>query len=143
MTARVRKILTIVLIVFVVAGVGLATYFLFFHNPDQSLRVKKLVGEEEGNVVYKAADYKNSALNLYPYGAFDIELIRTIGGESTLIFSGVGTYTKNKNSYTFTYTECYGLVGTEVMKLAPFTDDYTIEKGMICFKYRIVYHFGK
>jgi flagellar basal body-associated protein FliL len=139
MTTRVKKLLIIILIIVVVAGVGTGVYFLFFHKTDPSLRVRKLVGEQEGIVVYGVSNYKNSALNLYPYGTFDIALIRTIGGEDTLIFSGIGTWTKDKNSYTFTYIEYYALDNSVIKDN---TATYTIESGRVGVEYGIVFYFG-
>lgn len=131
------------MIIIVVVGVGLATYFLFFNNPDQTLRVKYIPGTEGGTVTYKVSDYKDSTLNLYPYGAFDIQLIRTIGDESTLIFSGIGRYTKEKNSYIFTYEESYALVGANIVMHSLSPQTYPIEKNRVRFEHGLVYFFGK
>lgn len=145
MTPRARKILAILLIAVIIAGVGIATYFMFFRKTDNALRVRRLGGEEI--VDHRVSYYSNSRLALYSYGAFEVEIIRTIGEENEVIFVGIGTFVKTQSAYTFTYTDNYVLEGTELVQRPSHTaDPYLIAKGgRIQFRDHtgILYYFGK
>lgn len=144
MTPRVRKILAIVLIIAIIALVGIATYFLFFNKKDNALHVRRISVQEF--VDHRLAEYSDSRLYLHPYGAFEIELIRTIGEESEVYFVGNGTYTKTRNAYTFTYADSYSRTGSHLEQRKNFTESYIIESnGRVRFdtSWGISYYFGK
>lgn len=149
MTHRQKKLIVALLIVIVVVAIAIGTYLIFFRKVDTALRVKRLGGEEI--VDHKVSQFSKSSLHIYPYGAFELELLRTIGKEeSTIIFVGTGTYTKTKKEYIFTYTDCYNIIGTEFEQRENFmgelnTKTYKIEKnGRIRFDFQgILYYFGR
>lgn len=148
MTHRQKKLIIALLIIIVMVTIAIGTYLIFFRKADTTLRVKRLGGEEI--VGHKVSQFSKSSLDIYPYGAFELKLIRTIGkDESTTIFVGIGTYTKTKKEYTFTYTDCYNIIGTEFEQRENFMGElnkktYKIEKnGRIRFDYQgILYYFG-
>jgi len=144
---RQKRLLSVALIIIIILGVILAAYMMFFRKTSDTWRVQRLGGEEI--VDHKASQFKKSSMYIYSYGAFEIELIRTVNGVDTLMFSGIGTYTKTKSGYTFTYIDCYFLVGTELAQREGFMGEtnartYTIDKNKrMRFDFQgILYYFG-
>jgi len=139
MTPRTRKLLAICLIVLIIGGVGTATYFLFIRKTDPAMRIRDIAG----NGAITHGDYSRSCLYIYPNGAFDIELIETISeGEHKIIFTGVGTYTKNKNQYVFTYAGSFASTGAQFEP--NHVETYDIIKGRVLFTFRAyAYYFGR
>ena len=144
MTHKRKQFLILVLAVIAIAAIGFGTYVVFFSDNDQSMRVKRVGPEEIVNL--KASDYKKSSLNIYPYGAFEIEIIKTAGTDNELILVGIGTYTKTKTTYTFTFIERYERIGSALVQ-NPSQDEvtYDIVGGRIRFidHNGISYYFGK
>ena len=145
MTGKQRKWLTILLLAILLVGVGLTTYLVFFNKPDQYLRVKDTPGSELAGEIKKK--YANSALKIHPYGAFEIQIVITVGGDSEdeVIFVGVGTFTKTKTEYVFTFVDSYSFDQSthqlEHKTQTPAT--CPIVKGKIAFEHEnILYYFG-
>ena len=148
MTPTTRRYLAIILIVVIIVGVGIATYFLFFKKDDPALRVRSVTAQDIIDP-HNPANYSKSRLNIYPYGAFEVELIYTIGEEEHVtLFVGNGTYTKDRSSYTFTYDDgYYSQTGTELNRLDKgYTKTYTIGRNRwvtVEAPWGVSYYFGR
>lgn len=133
MTQKTKRLLAIILIAVLFLGICVGSYFLFIKKYDQSMRVKDIGGEE-----LRKADFKNSKLYVYPYGAFEVELVQTFGTGDVLLFSGIGTYEKSKTEYTFVYIDYYS---PEIVEINPTCQ---IVSGKIRFEFGgNLYYFGK
>lgn len=149
MTRNQKRIVSILLIIILLIIIGAAVYLLFLRDTDSSLHVRRLGGEELTD--HKVSQFSKSSLDIYPYGAFEIQLIRKIGkDEPTIVFVGIGTYTKTKAEYIFTYVDCYYVIGTELEQRESFIGEpnakhYKIEKnGRLRFDFQgILYYFGR
>jgi len=104
MTPKVRKILLIVLIAVLVIGLGLGIYFLFIRDTDPSWRIRDIGASE----LVHHREYENSRLFIHSNGTFEIEILQKITGENDrILFTGIGTYTRDGNTYTFTFIDSF------------------------------------
>lgn len=142
MNSRNKKVLAYVILGVLVVGIGIGIYFLFVHEPDPSLRIRYTSAQD----IVHHRDLGDSRLFIHPNGTFEIEIIQSIGDERLILFTGVGTYTSTRNSYTFTFTdsETYHYIGPQltVNTRPPFP---IVERGRIRFDahWGISYHFGR
>ena len=117
-----KRLPALLLILLLAIGVGTATYYLFFHRTDNTMRVR---GISNGDYT----EYSQSRLFIHSSGTFEIELIR----DDETIFAAIGTYTKTRSKYTFTFIQPL---------LAEQT--YDIVRGRIHFEFGgVLYHFGR
>jgi len=139
-----RFITTFLLIIIIVLLVAFGAYFLFFRNTDPSLRVKD-VGPR-GIVDHRASEYKDSRLFINNNDTFEIELIQTVGETKTILFTGIGTFTKSGGTYTFTYIDSYQRVDdTMIQQSEQWSKDYTTgSRNRVQFEFDgNSFYFGK
>ena len=150
MTPRKRRFLAICLIVVIVVGIGLGVYFLFFRTTDTAMYVRRIGPQEI--VDFKPADYRESRLHIYPYGAFEIELILTTADDKQIIlFSGNGIYTRAGGEYTLIYADSFyreggsQYVGIEQREAPPQSKTLQMDGGRVKFTspWGILFYFGR
>jgi len=75
--------------------------------PKEYMTIRAL---DTGNEISRRPeDWRKSRLFLHENGTFSFTIIYTAGGnqQDLPIFMGIGTFKKNKNSYTFTFVDMY------------------------------------
>ena len=127
-----RKIIILLAAVAVALGVIIIISVLFLTSRDNSYRVTALISLP--GLTEKPSDFKNSYINIYENGTFDVEIIY----HDTKHFVGIGTYEKKDKSYVFLYLDVYTPVGGELVQnlgLINTTHEYEIvDKSKIRFE---------
>ena len=92
-----KKKLIILVIVALIACAVVIVSVLFLGKREDTYRIVALPNLPGLSV----ADYKDSALNLYDNGSFDVQIVYQNNNQ----FAGVGTYKKQGSTYEFTYLD--------------------------------------
>jgi len=137
------------LVIIAILGISIIAYMMFFRTSDEAFRVQRLGGDEL--VDHRTSQFRQSRLYIHGNGTFEIELIRTLNGEHTLEFSGIGTWTRSGRAYTFVFHDCYFLIGTELAQRPQLigADNsppaYRVDRnGRVMFVFQgIIYYFGR
>ena len=141
MSPRTKKILAIVLLIIIVIIICIGVYFIFFNKSDDSWRIKRIGADP----IVNHRDYHTSRLWIHSNNTFEMEIIETIGEDTQIIFTGVGTYTRTRNTYTFTFIDSYTnpLIGPTLPENQ--RPPYQVNKGQIRFDshWGISYYFGR
>ena len=98
-SSRKRKVIIFLAVTAVVMGVIIIGSILLLGKPDNSYRVVGLISLP--TLQEKPSDFKNSELNIYENGTFDVQIIY----KNDVHFVGLGTFTKKSNSYVFFYID--------------------------------------
>jgi hypothetical protein len=145
MTARTKKIIAYVALGVLVVGIGIGVYFLFIHESDPSWRIRHINAQD----IVNHRNYSESRMYIHSNGTFEVEIIETIGEVHVIVFTGIGTYTSTRNSYTFTFSDSYTNAertnGARQLDKGETRPPFAVERGRIQFDahWGISYHFGR
>jgi len=144
MKPQTKRLLIIILIAVVVVGLGIGIYFLASGSTDPSWRIRDTSARE----IVTPRNLGYSRLYINSNGTFEMEIIETIGEDNEIMFTGIGTYKRNGNTYTFKFTDSYTNPArtSGAGQLAKDEEiDLTRAKGRLVFKshWGISFYFGR